>query len=284
MSATKLLEELRVAANGRFRVVEEPGWKKRGNTWRGPLLIPRLKPEGVMQHHTAPPNPFPIASLYADGRVKCNMATHEDGTLYLVAYKACNYSSGPGSKVVLKQNVRKENPPTANARARNLFDDYGGNRHFWNYENSHPGDGSNLPLVQFMTIVVSNVVVNRHFGLNYGRIISHAEHTRRKVDPRWNGSNRTAIEQIRDSVEKGEDMSVSRSDKADDGLSRLAPNFDEMVAAGVFTAGTQPGGITFNDELGTFLLRFEDYIVDKYSLGHDGPSDGLQRGDSVVLT
>ncbi len=210
MSANQLLADLKTAG---LTVVEEPGWKTRGGTW-----AVGGKPEGVCQHHTAPPNPYPIKRLY-NGQIKANMATHEDGTLYLVAYEACNYSTGRGSSVVLNENVRAENPPTANAITRRLTDDKGGNRYFWNYENSHPGDGSPLPSVQLETIVVSNVVVNAHFGLNWKRIISHAEWSRRKIDPRWNGGNRTAIEQIRELVGEGEDVSTGPNGE---------PNWDEV--------------------------------------------------------
>jgi len=191
MSATKLLADLKAAG---LHVVEEPGWKKRGWGWRVDG-----EPEGVMQHHTAPPNPYPIKKLYGPPSyfIKCNMATHEDGTLYLVAYKACNYSSGRGMKSVLTDNVRKSIAPTHNATKRGLW---GGNKHFWNYENSHPGDGSDIPQVQLDAIIVSTQVVIDHFGMNPEQVISHAEWTKRKIDPRWNGSNRTAINQIREGV------------------------------------------------------------------------------------
>ncbi len=191
MSATKLLADLRAAG---LHVVEEPGWKKRGWRWRVDG-----EPEGVMQHHTAPPNPYPIKKLYGPPSyfIKCNMATHEDGTLYLVAYRACNYSSGYGMLSVLRDNVRKSIAPTHNATKRGAK---GGNKHFWNYENSHPGDGSDIPQVQLDTIIVSTQVVVDHFGMDPEQIISHAEWTRRKIDPRWNGSNRIAINQIREGV------------------------------------------------------------------------------------
>ncbi len=189
MSADTLLAALKAAG---LHVVEEPGWKKRGNRWNI-----NARPEGVMQHHTAPPNPYPIKKLYGPPfyRIKCNMATHENGVLYLVAYKACNYSSGYGSLKVLRENVRKSIAPTHNGLVRGIKS---GNRHFWNYENSHPGDGSAIPQVQLDTIIESTRIVMDHFGLNANQVISHAEWTRRKIDPRWNGSNRTAIEQIRE--------------------------------------------------------------------------------------
>jgi hypothetical protein len=63
---------------------------------------------------------------------------------------------------------------------------------------------------------------------------------------------------------------VTRNDKADDGLPGLAAGFKKLIAAGVFTADTQPGGVTFNDELGAFLLRFESYLNGKYDLEGTG--------------
>lgn len=204
MSATDLLNELTAAG---LTVVEEPKWKTRGFNW-----AVGGKPEGVMQHHTAPPNPYPIKRLYGPPLflIKANAATHEDGTLFLIAYKRCNFSSGRGSKKVLTENVRKQIAPTHNALVRGL---QGGNKHFWNIENSHPGDGSSIPQVQLDTIVIATRVFNNHFGLVSEQDISHAEWTKRKIDPYWNGSNRTAIEQIRAGVEQGEDdMPISEEE------------------------------------------------------------------------
>lgn len=200
MTAEKLLAELQAAG---LSVVEEPGWKTRGNKWSV-----NGKPEGVMQHHTSIPNPFPIKRLYGPPlfRTKCNMATHEDGTLFLVAYKACNFSSGVGMLDRLVSNVRKSIPPTSNAPKVGLKF---GNRSFWNFENSHPGDGSPIPVVQLQTIITANWVVDQHFELNWANTISHAEWTSRKSDPKWNGSNRTAINQIRTGVEALEDEMVT---------------------------------------------------------------------------
>lgn len=195
MTADTLLAAL---LNVGLHVVEEPGWKTRGNRWNV-----NGQPEGVMQHHTAPPNPYPIRKLYGL-RIKANMATHEDGTLFLIAYKACNYSSGYGMLDVLKSNVRMSIAPTHNARKRGLKS---GNRHFWNYENSHPGDGSPIPQVQLDTIIESTRVVLDHFELNANQVISHAEWTSRKIDPRWNGSNRIAIEEIREGVAEMAELS-----------------------------------------------------------------------------
>lgn len=189
MTADRLLHAL---LNAGLRVVQEPGWRTRGNRWNV-----NGRPEGVMQHHTSLPNPYPIKKLYGPPlyRIKANMATHEDGTLFLISYGACNYSSGYGDPTVLERNVRRSIPPTHNATVRGTKS---GNRHFWNYENSHPGDGSPLPPAQFETITVSTAIVLDHFGLNANQVISHAEWTSRKTDPYWDGSNRRAINEIRE--------------------------------------------------------------------------------------
>ena len=232
MSAEQLLADLKSAG---LNVVEEPKWKTRGNRWKVDG-----KPEGVMQHHTAPPNPYPIKALYRGGKIKCNMATHEDGTLYLVAYKACNYSSGRGMLDVLKNNVRKSIAPTHNGTKTGLK---GGNRHFWNYENSHPGDGSPIPQVQLDTIIESTRIVLDHFGLNANQIISHAEWSRRKIDPRWNGDNRTAIEQIREGVD---DMAE---------LSPEAQRFYEEAYKAIGSPGVQPSSPPLEPESGQDILK-----------------------------
>jgi hypothetical protein len=106
---------------------------------------------------------------------------------------------------VLTGNVRPSIPPPDNARARGLRDTplWGGNRFYWNFENSHPGDGSPIPRRQLDAIILSTQVVCAHFNINWEQVISHAEHSRRKIDPRWNGNNRTAIEQIRAGVAGG---------------------------------------------------------------------------------
>lgn len=147
-----------------------------------------------MHHHTAPPVPFPVDRLYGD-RLKCNINTKPDGTVWLIAQNACNYSSGSGSSVVLDE-VRAGTPPTKNASDRGLSDDTNGNPWFFNFENDHAGDGGPMPAVQHDAIVQATRVVLDHYGLGPGNVISHAEWTARKQDPYWNGSRR-AIEEIR---------------------------------------------------------------------------------------
>lgn len=63
------------------------------------------------------------------------------------------------------------------------------------------------------------------------------------------------------STVEGADMAISRGSKADDGIPSLRDNYDRMVELGVFSEHTQPGGVTFNDELATFLVRFAQAIA-----------------------
>jgi hypothetical protein len=178
------------AAGLNVKVVD--GWGTRGGAWA------TGKPVAVMQHHTAAPVPFPVSRLYGD-LLKANINTKPDGTVWLIAQKACNFSSGPGSSVVLSE-ARAGQPPTQNAKERGLPDDMGGNAYYFNFENDHAGDGGPLPQVQFDAIVTATRVVLDHYGLTAGNVISHAEWTARKNDPNWNGSNR-AIEAIRQALE-----------------------------------------------------------------------------------
>ncbi len=296
--AQELLADLKAAG---LTVIEESGWETRGSdSW-----AVGGKPEGIIQHHTAPPNPYPIKKLYDDsagGQLKANMATHEDGTLYLIAYGRCNYSSGPGSSVVLTQNVRPERPPKANAVTRGLSDDMGGNRHFWNYENSHPGDGSPIPEVQLKAIIDSTIVVCNHFGLTWANIISHASWSRRKIDPKWDGSNRTAIDDIRDGVrfgsEGGEEgmLPLEKGDTGEDvtllqdrlnqtygaGLSLNATYDDATVAAVKKYIGKYTGYSKWADGLGVGGKQWSNLTVDlvKKFGGEGAKGDKGDKGDT----
>jgi hypothetical protein len=92
VSAAQLLAQLR---NAGLNVREDPGWASRGSRWAAG------KPIGQMEHHTAPPVPYPIHRLNgSDGFLKANMNIKQDGTVWLLAYLACNFSSGSGSDVV----------------------------------------------------------------------------------------------------------------------------------------------------------------------------------------
>ena len=68
-------------------------------------------------------------------------------------------------------------------------------------------------------------------------------------------------------------MELTRATKVDDGVLAIAHHFEAMKAAGVVSEHTQPGGVAFNDEITTFLVKFEAYLVDKYGLALEQPPD-----------
>jgi hypothetical protein len=194
----RFVDELR-AEGLNVRLYE--GWAARGGPWSA------ARPVGTMLHHTAAPVPYPLSDLAGrdSGRVKCNANVKQDGTVWLVAYWACNYSSGKGSSVILEE-LAQGITPDENARARNLVDDIGGNPYFFNIETDHRGDGSPMPLEVELVIAKLATVAGKHYGYTPARIISHAEWTARKIDPYWNGTPRAAIEHVRQLVERGGTM------------------------------------------------------------------------------
>lgn len=162
-----------------------------------------------MHHHTAAPVPYPVEKLHVP-KLKCNINTKPDGTVWLIAGGACNFSSGPGSGTVLTE-IRQGIVPTQNARDRDLSDDdypdgdnwTDGNPWFFNFENDHLGKGSKIPEVQHDAIVAATSVVLDHYELTATNVLSHAEWTRRKIDPFWN-RDRRCIDTIRTAI--GEDV------------------------------------------------------------------------------
>lgn len=205
MTARALYEAL---VDAGLKVHQYPRWETRGGRWA------MGTPLGQMVHHTAAPVPYPVDRL-AGALLKANINTKPDGRVWLIAYGACNYSSGAGSNVVLGE-VKAGTPPTANASDRDLRDDTNGNPYFWNSENDHYGKGGPLPEIQEEAITVSTRVVNAHFGLNAGNTISHAEWTRRKSDPYWNGDRR-AIEAIRAALKEDDPMlPIEKGDPRDE--------------------------------------------------------------------
>lgn len=163
-------------------VVEEPGWQTRGVEFYGPAG----DPIGCMQHHTAPPVPFPVSNLYSSGRIKANFNVKPDGTIHVIAAGACTYSSGSGSSIV-RNETRASIAPSGTARQRGLVDNAGGNHWYVNNETDHHGDGRPIPTPQYDACVTAWAVICRHFGWSPNRIVAHAEWTARKIDPYWNG-------------------------------------------------------------------------------------------------
>lgn len=107
----------------------------------------------------------------------------------------------------------------------------------------------------------------------FWKIFLHEDHVHGTANPRMNYDN----EQIPPCAEPegGDEMDISRKDKADEGIKELTPYMDQLRASGAMTKDTQPGGVTFNDELAKFLVvhieavlqEFERTLVERYNLG-----------------
>ena len=192
-------------------VVEEPGWATRGRHWRFD------NPVGAMQHHTAPPVPFPTKKLYGvrtGFRIKANLQSRRSGTIHIIAAGRCNWASGAGSRKVYRE-TKQSIAPSGTARSRGLFDTMFGNSHYINCEADHLGDGSAMPAVQEQAIVTMWQAIFAHIGWPAERLIGHTEWTRRKIDPLWNGrSNRTPTLRAMMAGEEDDDMFVKRGDKS----------------------------------------------------------------------
>lgn len=158
------------------RVVEVAGWGTRrasNSTFR---------PVGVVVHHTAPPVPFPIEGLLS----KCNLNVKRDGTVYVIS-AGYQYDTGLGSYRV-RDETAAGIPPPARAYQRDLLDDGYVNDSYFDIETDHPGDGSPIPDVQRDAVIKAAAAICRGMDWTDGHVIGHSEATRRKIDPRWNGT------------------------------------------------------------------------------------------------
>lgn len=182
-------------------VVEEPGWQNRGKDWTD--LV------GMMQHHTACCMPYPVHKLYparpGQWRIRANFSVqpgpgnpnNTPAKIHVIAAGYCNYSSGSGSGRVLRE-TRQDIAPSEDAARRRLVDTATGSKHFVNNETAHRGDGSPIPAPMLETIDIAWYIIAKELGLHPNRLISHAEWTRRKIDPRWNNlRSHHTMEQMR---------------------------------------------------------------------------------------
>ena len=182
-------------------VVEEPGWQNRGKDWTD--LV------GMMQHHTACCMPYPVHKLYparpGQWRIRANFLVqpgpgnpnNTPAKIHVIAAGYCNYSSGSGSGRVLRE-TRQDIAPSEDAARRRLVDTATGSKHFVNNETAHRGDGSPIPAPMLETIDIAWYIIAKELGLHPNRLISHAEWTRRKIDPRWNNlRSHHTMEQMR---------------------------------------------------------------------------------------
>ena len=168
-----------VLADAGVVVIEEPGWKARTQSTRNPYA-----PIGVLNHHTAPPNPWKVEWLYK----KCNLYIPPNGNVHVVS-GGYQYDSGPGSPLVLAE-VQAGTHPGGRAKDRGILKepDVSGNPYFIDIEVDHPGDGSPLNAAQFDALILADAAILLHNGWGVQQLLGHSEWTPRKIDPRWDGS------------------------------------------------------------------------------------------------
>ena len=233
-------------------VVEEPGWKTRTQPSNGRDYTPI----GILNHHTAPPNPYPVDRLYT----KCNLFIATDGTVHVVA-AGYQWDSGSGSIDVLRQ-VQAQTHPGRLAKDQDFTSSpTSGNPYFIDIEVDHPGDGSHLNQAQFDALVKCDFAILRHRGWPVQQVLGHAEWTSRKTDPRWDGSwqpmptVRAAVQALLE-----EDMARFKD------VPPTHPNYDdiEWLAAEGITKGINPpdndlfgpNEVVTRRQLAAFLRRF----------------------------
>lgn len=187
MRLTWLADALR--AEG-LTVVEEPGWETRSQPTNNNFI-----PIGVMNHHTAPPVPYPVLKLYAS----CNLNIKPTGVVHVVA-AGYQYDSGSGSSVVVNE-ARNDVAPSGTAYERGLPDDINCNPYYIDIEVDHAGDGGPIPDVQLDALILADVAICRHMKWTANRVVAHKESTRRKIDPNWNDPT-NEMEYIRSKVEE----------------------------------------------------------------------------------
>ncbi len=161
-----------------FAVVEYGGWETRQVEPNGRAYTP----VGILNHHTAPPVPYPLNKLL----FKCNITITPDGSVCLLN-AGYAYDSGLGDPHVLAR-ARADQPPQSPTDTTDA-DRINGNPWWVDVEVQHPGDGSVLPPEQYHALLVVNAALCEWFDWNPAtRLLGHREWTRRKIDPRWNGT------------------------------------------------------------------------------------------------
>jgi len=182
------------AAQAGLPVVKFVDWRTRTSRAQRNANGGKYEPIGVIDHHTAPPVPFELDSL----KNKCNISIrHPDGAVCLLN-AGWAHDSGWGDKFVLEA-VRSDAPlPRPSDTYKTLKPDpvpggenpgILGNPFFVDIEVQHLGDGSPLLEVMLQALIVTNAAICEFMRWNpQTRVIGHRDWTRRKVDPRWNGS------------------------------------------------------------------------------------------------
>lgn len=249
-------------------------------TVKGESAWHRDGPAGIMVHHTAGPQPYPLDSLAGarDGKLRCNIAPRQNGQLVVISAAACNYSSGSGSSLVLA-SVRAGFAPTGLAKDLGLVDDVNGNPWFYNLEVDHPGNGAPIPAAQWNAVVAACAALCAHHNWTSQHVIGHAEWTARKIDPRWDNQDaHRNLNAIRNAVQAALDTqeppvtdhieantirakAIYETGAAPGVDSTFVADWQWMVAQQIATTFTDPDSVVRSEELAAFLHRLDRHLI-----------------------
>jgi hypothetical protein len=166
---------------GGMTVHEVGGWRHRARPGA-------FTPVGIMMHHTGGPRGGNSLPTIVQGRPDlpgplANFHVERTGVLNVVSGGKSNHA-GPGAQRVL-DDVRRGIPPTDTAAQRGLPDGPSGNAFFYGFENQNSGDGKEpWPEAQLDAMARAAAALCEAHCWNANRVISHAEWTSRKPDPR----------------------------------------------------------------------------------------------------
>jgi N-acetylmuramoyl-L-alanine amidase/Hemopexin len=167
--------------------------------WRRRVRPGVFQPVGIMIHHTGGRNDRQVV---VDGRPDlrgplANLYIDRAGVVHVVSGGLSNHA-GSGAQQVLDDVIR-DVAPTGTARQRGLRDTAAGNGVFYGFENENRGDGrDDWPEVQLDAMARAAAAICLRHCWHVNRVISHAEWTSRKVDPRGIDMNdfRARVERV----------------------------------------------------------------------------------------
>jgi hypothetical protein len=158
-------------------VTEIDGWRTRSSQGQHRCFTPI----GVMMHHTVGLGAGTLADIVA--KVKANFFVDKNGVISLVAGARANHA-GTGAQQVLDE-VSRGVAPSGTAAVRGLRDGPFGNGYFYGFENENKGDGVDpWPAAQLDSMVKGAAALCQRHGWSASRVISHAEWTSNKIDPK----------------------------------------------------------------------------------------------------
>lgn len=257
------------------------------------------KPNGWVWHHTASLGYTPFVKNAA-GQTKANLWLglargnrlyafgNGPPTVVFASGGPANYSAGAGRRAVLDDFVAKDRQFNGPQRLPDTPGFYG-NRYYGATELVHPGDGSACHQGVWEMQAHIAAIMSAHWGWSAYRHIGHLDHTRRKIDQRFDQGAPYTIGLMQRMVlapppppPEADDMNYRKMIDmwGPVGLEKLkqAGRWDGTVAW-YFNGGSDA-------EAGANQNLVEHIMVNDALLTIDEGSDGggdLSRGDSVTL-